>query len=348
MNRWLPTLARVRFSIGAWAMGFACAMGTSAAFSQIIIDTAQLEKAVAAGALLWDARDEKDYLAGHIPGAVNFGAAGEIFRDPHREDPPSAAVASKLFGNAGLDILKREVIVYTRKGDALAYYAARMVEYYGGQHARVYHGGMDDWLSSGRPVSTTRSVLPPLALSLQVEMRGAIDNLQLIDRMRSGRVQIIDTRTDKEYLGQDIRAVRGGHIPGAILIPYEQNWKDPAAAAKLASRQVTHRDGMTLKPVPDLLKLYGGLDPNQETIVYCQSAVRASETAAVLRDLGFKNVKVHEPSWLGYAGQLSAPAEKEVFVNIGAINGQMQALKQQVEQLKAEIQRLRPPAQATQ
>ncbi|MGZ9274466.1 MAG: rhodanese-like domain-containing protein [Nitrospira sp.] len=49
-------------------------------------------------------------------------------------------------------------------------------------------------------------------------------------------------------------------------------------------------------------RLYAGLDPNKEVVVYCQSGVRASLTAAVLRDLGFKDVKVYEPSWLGYAG----------------------------------------------
>jgi thiosulfate/3-mercaptopyruvate sulfurtransferase len=33
-------------------------------------------------------------------------------------------------------------------------------------------------------------------------------------------VQIIDTRSPKEYAGEDVRAKRGGHIPGAINIVY--------------------------------------------------------------------------------------------------------------------------------
>lgn len=344
MNRLVSNCARVlRDGVAALVLCVWAALPAGAS-TGIVIDTAQLERAMASGALLWDARDEQDYLGGHIPGAVNFGAAGDVFRDPNREDPPSAVVASRLFGAAGLDILNREVIVYTRKGDALAYYAARMVEYYGGRHARVYHGGLDDWQSAGKPVSRTPTRLPPVALALKAEMRGAVDNRQLLERMRAGGVQIIDTRTPKEFSGEDIRAVRGGHIPGALLIPYEENWQDPAAASKLASRQVSHRDGMALKPVQELLKLYSGLDPNKETIVYCQSAVRASETAAVLRDLGFKDVKVHEPSWLGYAGQLAAPAESEVFVNVGALNGRIQSLMGRVQQLEAELRRLRPEA----
>ena len=67
--------------------------------------------------------------------------------------------------------------------------------------------------------------------------------------------------------------------------------------------------------------LYSALDPGKETVVYCQSGVRASETAVVLRELGFSKVKVYEPSWLGYAGVLSAPANNEVFVNVGMTMG---------------------------
>ena len=177
-------------------------------------------------------------------------------------------------------------------------------------------------------------------LALSAEMRGAVGNAELIDRVKRGGAQIVDARTAKEFSGEDIRAVRGGHVPGAVLIPYEQNWQDPQAASKLSSRQVSTRDGMALKSKEDLAKLYAKLDPEKETIVYCQSGVRASETAAVLRELGFKDVKVHEPSWLGYAGVLSAPAEKEVFVNVGALNGMVSSLAVRVRELEAEVARL--------
>ena len=59
------------------------------------------------------------------------------------------------------------------------------------------------------------------------------------------------------------------------------------AAVKLAARQVSSRDGMALKSPDELRQLYSALDPDKETVVYCQSGVRASETAVVLRDLGF-------------------------------------------------------------
>jgi thiosulfate/3-mercaptopyruvate sulfurtransferase len=135
--------------------------------------------------------------------------------------------------------------------------------------------------------------------------------------------------------------VRGGHVPGAVNIPHEQNWQDPQTAAKLTRKEVHTRDGMALKDEAALRALYAKLDPGQETIVYCQSGVRASQTATVLRALGFRDVKVYDPSWLGYAGMLTAPAENEVFVNVGALNSKIATLESQVKRLEEELANLR-------
>ena len=90
-------------------------------------------------------------------------------------------------------------------------------------------------------------------------------------------MQIIDARTPAEFAGEDIRAIRGGHIPGAVNIPYEQNWVDPNTPAKLARKEVSSNAGMSLKRTADLKQLYSRFDPHKETIVYCQSGARASD-----------------------------------------------------------------------
>ena len=166
----------------------------------------------------------------------------------------------------------------------------------------------------------------------------------MLERLKAGKLQLVDTRTAKEFSGDDIRAIRGGHIPGAVNLPYEANWVDPDTPAKLASKQVASRAGMSLKPTAELEKLYAGLDRDKEVVLYCQSGVRASVTASVLRDLGFKDVKLYEPSWLGYAAVLSAPAEREVFVNVGALNGRIAGLQGKVTELEAQLARVTGPA----
>ena len=71
---WKPLLAGALLALG-WQAGMA---------QSLILDTAGVEAAIKRGAVLWDARDADDFAAGHIPGAVNFGYAGDLFR--HR--PP--------------------------------------------------------------------------------------------------------------------------------------------------------------------------------------------------------------------------------------------------------------------
>lgn len=302
-----------------------------------IVDTAYVEQALVRGAILWDARSAADYAAGHIPGAVNLGAVGSVLRDPNREDLPSVTEAERIFGAAGIDPNASEVIVYTLKGDPYAYYGANALRYFGAKRVHVYHGGLDEWRAAGRPVTKEPTKLAPVAVKLTLQDGVLLWNKGMLERLGAGDVQVLDVRTPREYAGEDVRAVRGGHIPGATLIPYEENWQDPQTPAKLERGEVKTRDGMALKDESALRALYAELDPGKETIVYCQSGVRASETASVLRGLGFRDVKVYEPSWLGYAGMITAPAENEVFVNVGALNGRIANLENQVRRLEAEL-----------
>lgn len=326
-------------------IGMAVSFLSAAAWAQgDIVDTAYVEQALARGAIAWDARDPADYAAGHIPGAVNFGSVGKILRDPIREDLPSVPEAEKIFGAAGVDLLSKEVIVYSRKGDPLAYYGLHAMKYYGAKQAKVYHGGIDDWKAAGKPFSKEATRLPPVTLQLSAQGSLVLWNKEMLERVRAGSAQVLDVRTPKEYAGEDIRAVRGGHVPGAVNIPYEKNWQDPQTAAKLKRKEVSTRDGMALKSESELRALYSKLDPNKETIVYCQSGVRASQSATILRALGFRDVKVYEPSWLGYAGMITAPAENEVFVNVGALNRKISGLEQEVKRLQEELTKLKAQA----
>ena len=159
----------------------------------------------------------------------------------------------------------------------------------------------------------------------------------MVARLNDPNVQILDVRTPREFIGEDIRAIRGGHIPGAINIPYEQNWIDPETLGKLARKQITNNAGMSLKRAEDLKRLYSRLDPNKETIVYCQSGARASQTAGVLQQLGFTKVKVYDSSWLGYGNTLDAPAENVTFFNVGLLNSRLSALQERVNQLEKEL-----------
>ena len=148
-------------------------------------------------------------------------------------------------------------------------------------------------------------------------------------------------RAPKRNLAARFRALRGGRIPGAVNIPYETNWVDPDTPRKLQRRQVAGKEGMSLKPAEELRALYARLDPEKETIVYCQSGVRAAETATVLQNLGFRNVKVYDSSWLGYGNTFDAPAENVTYFNVGRFNGVLMQMQQRIDLLEGQIEELK-------
>jgi thiosulfate/3-mercaptopyruvate sulfurtransferase len=302
----------------------------------LIVTQSDVIAAQKRGAILWDIRSEADYKKGHIPGAVNIGDAGQVLRSPNTEDFIATPQIERILGAAGIDPA-REVLVYGSRANVISYFGLYTIRYFGGEDVRVYHDGIDGWRAAGQPVALETTAPAPIALKLTARGANSVSTSDILARLKNPNVQLLDVRTPKEFAGEDIRAIRGGHIPGAINIPYEQNWVDPETQAKLGQRTVADNAGMALKPLADLKALYARMDPDKETIVYCQSGVRAAETATVLADLGFKNVKVYDSSWLGYGNTLDAPANNAVFLNVGALNSRIGALQNRIDGLEKEL-----------
>lgn len=329
----------MRQTLYTLALGLALLSAAAGARAGDIVDAAYVADALKRGAIVWDVRSAGDYAKGHIAGAVNADSVWEL-RTANTEDYIPTARIQDILNAAGID-LSREIITTSRTGDPGAYFGLLTLRHFGAKNAKVFHGGLDAWQAAGLPVTKEPTRLAPVAQTLQADPTVHIYMKDVLTRVGNGSVQFVDARTPKEFSGDDIRALRGGHIPGAKNIPYEQNWVDPATAAKLTRGEVKTRDGMALKSPEQLRALYAGLDPDKETVVYCQSGSRASQTAAVLRDLGFKNVRVFEESWLGYGNTLSAPAESVQFLNVAALNNRIKSLESEVEGLTAEIKALK-------
>jgi thiosulfate/3-mercaptopyruvate sulfurtransferase len=306
------------------------------AASPTLADDRYVAEAIARNAIIWDVRPADAYAAGHIAGAVNIGDAPRVLRDDNTEDFIATDRIEKILGTAGLDP-KREIIVYGSRGSWMPYFGLYTIRYFGGNNVRVFHEGIEGWTAAGHPTSREAPTQAPVALKLEIDPSVAVTTKEVVARLNDPNVQIIDARTPQEFAGEDIRAIRGGHIPGAINIPYEHNWIDPETPAKLSRKQVTSNAGMSLKSIGDLKRLYSRFNPSNETIVYCQSGARASETAGVLQELGFTNVKVYDSSWLGYGNTLDAPANNVTFFNVGLFTSRLSTLLERVNQLEKEL-----------
>jgi len=306
------------------------------AHAQPVVDNAFVQAAIQRGAQIWDVRGERDFIKGHLPGALNIGDAAAVLRDPNAEDFLATERVAQILGGGGIDP-SRETVVYGARGTWNAYFGRYALRYFGGTQVTVLHDGIEGWQAAGLPLASGAAQPRPVKLTLTVNPTLAVSTQDVLNRLNRPEVQIVDARTPKEFAGEDIRALRGGHIPGAVNIPYEQNWVDPDTLNKLARRQVNDTRGMALKATTDLKALYAALDPDKETVVYCQSGARAAETAGVLEQLGFRNVKVYDASWLGYGNKLDAPANNATVFNIGALNGRLASMQARIGALEDEL-----------
>jgi len=133
---------------------------------------------------------------------------------------------------------------------------------------------------------------------------------EILQRLNKGEVGkalvLVDVRSPKEYTGEitappeypNEHAQVGGHIPGALNIPWS-----------LAVNQDTGE----FKPVDELRRLYEqyGVTPDKEVITYCRIAERASHTWFVLKYLlGYPSVRVYDGSWAEWGNMVGVPIKK--------------------------------------
>jgi thiosulfate/3-mercaptopyruvate sulfurtransferase len=337
-------MSYLRLIAACVAAALACAAaGLARAQQSAIVDSDFVAAAAARGAILWDVRSEEEYKRGHIPGAITIDDPQTQLRDSKTEDYLPIPQLEKILGEAGIDPGK-EIVVYGAKALPAAYFAYQTLRYLGAANVHVYHGGIDDWKSAGKTLSTERSTLPAVTVDARLNKSLLVSTQEVVARVGNKDAQIVDARTAREFSGDDIRALRGGHIPGAVNISYESNWADPDTQRKLQRKLVANKDGMSLKERSALQQLYAGLDPEKETIVYCQSGARASETATVLQELGFKNVRIYDSSWLGYGNDFSAPVASVSYFNVGRVNGMLNQLQGRIDALEAEVEALKAAA----
>ncbi|MGZ5047060.1 MAG: sulfurtransferase [Usitatibacter sp.] len=289
-------------------LSFAFGGFADAALSGTIADAAYVAKAMSRGAIVWDVRSAERYREGHIPGAVNIGLVATTLVDEKTQlFLPIETIAARL-GAGGID-LKREIVAYGDAGSVMPYFAEFALDYFGARKVDVFHDGIDGWRAAKRAVSTedvhrSRVKVRPFANPSMLATTG-----EVLARVGSPRAQFVDVRRPAEFNGDESETLHGGHIPGAVLIPYNLNLVDPDAPMKLMAKEIADTSGMRLKKRRELRKLYADLDPRKETIVYCHTGLRAAMTAAVLSSLGFRSVRVYFASWLEYGNQPDPPVE---------------------------------------
>src|ERR671910_3791799 len=231
------------------------------------------------------------YILGHIPGAVLFDWKQDII-DSRKRDVISKDDLEESLQRIGVNN-DTTIIVYGDFKNWFATFAFWIFKYYGVQDVRLMNGSRKKWLEEDRPISLDIPSYPRGNFkasdpdsSIRVFLPYVRESLNSMDK------KLVDVRGPEEYSGKILvppeyaseQPQRGGHIPGAINIPWNL---------------AVNEDG-TFKSADELKKIYAPMDmtQNKEVITYCRIGERSAYTWFVLKYLlGYPNVKNYEGSW---------------------------------------------------
>jgi thiosulfate/3-mercaptopyruvate sulfurtransferase len=240
-----------------------------------------------------DVRVGEDYAMGHVPGALHFSVYGVNTYDTDEAPLRSfTRMWASLVGLHGITA-KDSIVVYDEISGGSAARALWFLEYLGHKDVHLLDGGFNAWRAAGMPVS--RDAQAPRAAAFDYEVvRDRVATYQdMIDAIDASDKVILDTRSEKEWLGTDRRAARGGTIPSAVHLEWV-NHLTP--------------DGK-LRSADELQSLYEarGITTDKEVLAFCNTGYRSAHAYLVLRMLGYPRVRNYVGSWQEWGNRESCP-----------------------------------------
>jgi thiosulfate/3-mercaptopyruvate sulfurtransferase len=169
-----------------------------------------------------DLRSREAYEAGHVPGAVRLDT--DWFRDaghPPEYLPPAEEVRRQM-GAAGVGA-ESCLVAYDGQGGTGAARLWWLLDLYGFPRTRLLNGMWQKWLAEGRPISRETPEPRPTDFPVTAQSGRVCAVPQLLSRLNEAQFVVIDTRSDEEYSGAEVRAQRGGHIPHAVHIEWRRH-----------------------------------------------------------------------------------------------------------------------------
>ncbi len=245
-----------------------------------------------------------NYQLGHIPGAVLFDWRKDL-NHPLQRDIVTKEQLEELFSRTGIGE-ETKIVLYGDFNNWFAAYAFWDLQYYGVKNVVLMNGGRKKWIDEDMPLSKDAPHYSPTRFrasapdeNIRVYLR------QALELYNKPNVKLVDVRSPKEFTGEILappeypteHAQRGGHIPGAVNIPWSQAVKE---------------DG-TFKTYEEIKKLYEnqGVTADKDIVAYCRIGERSSFSWFVLKYLlGYPRVRNYDGSWTEWGNLIRNPIEK--------------------------------------
>jgi thiosulfate/3-mercaptopyruvate sulfurtransferase len=226
----------------------------------------------------------RDYLIGHIPGAVFLDVDDQLCGPPGpggRHPLPEPAALQRDLRAAGV---RRDhpVVVYDGgTGEA----AARLwwtLRWAGHPAVRVLDGGYPAWAAAGKAVEPGEVSAAPGDFTVVPGALPVLDAAGAAATAAGG--VLLDARARARYRGETEPIDRvAGHIPGAVSLP---------------ATELHGPDGRLL-PVADLRARFAraGVRPGTAVGAYCGSGLTAADTVLALTAAGVADPALYVGSW---------------------------------------------------
>lgn len=235
----------------------------------------------------------------HIPGARFFDLdQASDDASPYVNMLPSAQRFTQVARELGIgsDSL---VVVYDS-----SYVSARvwwMLRIFGHDKVRVLNGGWKRWKAEGRPVESGPAAQVPHSDFTAREPEGGVATWRdVLAAIENGGAVVADARTTERFTGElpsGYPGVAGGHMPGAINVPW--------------GRMIPQKDDFTFVSPEQAEAIFraAGVDIDRPVIATCGSGVTASILAFQLARLGKTDWTIYDGSWHEWGQRDDLPKE---------------------------------------
>jgi thiosulfate/3-mercaptopyruvate sulfurtransferase len=239
----------------------------------------------------------KAYLAGHVAGAIWVDLDRHLAATPtpgsgrHPLPEPEGFAASMSALGIG-DYTS--VVAYDDSGNVAAARLVWMLRALG-HTAALLDGGLAAWQEATglAELETTANLPQPASFTVKP---WPVDRLADADEIAAGVPHLIDARAANRFRGDEEPIDRvGGHIPGALNLPWAENL-DP---------------GGNFLPVAELQVRFDklGIHSGDDVVVYCGSGVSACHDLLALEIAGYGAGRLYPGSWSHWSSDETRPVE---------------------------------------